>query len=322
MSPDALACRGVTSVIGTCSAAPLSRRALGAVLLLLLSVLAQVSMAAVPWARVAAPTIGGQVHLVFPRNETYPPSTLFPIVWAFTGGPDVARIEPDRLQAGIFPLNYNGSWALPFINGDMYDVLDHAVQEQLDEMARSSNVSDPYYVFDARFELPEGQYLFSWDGYLRRLLDCDSNKYSVDMVNLGNRDDLGGREPRETALHFTTKQGAPPLSITGRSPDTCEANKLQSVAWKSSTDDGISDLRCLDDEVVVPEPCRSWPNETTSEKIMATLKDKRCLKDRNAPAALGCVYEEEKKSHSPQNGIKGFPWLALVLMLGISMGFP
>lgn len=152
-------------------------------------------------------------------------------------------------------------------------------------------------------------------------------------MNPGNRDYVGGREYRETALHFTVERGRRRLVLRDTTLPTrrrCEANRLRSVAWKSPVDDGIGGYRCVDKEVVEPEPCRSWPDETTAAGIMATRRERRCLADtdpeaflgRKAPAAWGCVYEQEKKSRSPRNGIEGVCWLALVpLMLGVSVYF-
>ncbi|KAI1453162.1 hypothetical protein F4805DRAFT_444683 [Annulohypoxylon moriforme] len=189
-----------------------------------------------------------EVHLVFPRNETYAPSELTPIVFAIynpeLAGPLDLNFDYDIYQ----PSNANGSRTNGFITLTNVNF---------------TNTSDPYYAFTTTnaFNATEGKWAIVWN---LSSGNC-SNSTSLDKsVSSGLT-----YYNRISYLDFTTKNDAqkPDLNTTA----TADSDTCANIMDRYFTFNVTGTLRTNPDKLdgretcaVLAPPFQTAPTTTTS----------------------------------------------------------
>ncbi|KAI1206520.1 uncharacterized protein F4807DRAFT_463463 [Annulohypoxylon truncatum] len=189
-----------------------------------------------------------EVHLVFPRNDTYAPSELTPIVFA---------IYNSEL-AGPLDLNFDYNiWQLSHLNGTSDGGFIQLTNVNF------TNASDPYYAYTTTnvFNTTEGEWSIVWD---LSSGNC-SNSTSIDESTSSGLTYYN----RVSYSQFTTKNGAkqPDLnSVTTADDQTC-ANIVDRYFTFNVTGTLPTNPDKLDGRAtcaVIAPPFQTAPTATTS----------------------------------------------------------
>ncbi len=201
---------------------------------------------------------------IFPRNETYAPSLLFPFVFVFQN-PAVARSMDPSVRINLLKWNESESdWEVT-----------ETTQVDTEKLANASD-SEPFFahhVYGETFNT-EAYWTFSWTS---SWLNCSQEEdRPIDARGEG----ISGR------VYFTTEEGAQdPEAIDS------ECSESEGHTWNVTEvvrDSGVQDLSCVFLSPITPsaQPCEAQVNSETAESILASATDSFCrrLDDLECPA--------------------------------------
>ncbi|RMJ22794.1 hypothetical protein PHISP_06332 [Aspergillus sp. HF37] len=218
----------------------------------------------------ATPTVNSpqtvEVDLVFPRNDTYAPSAIMPVVFAVQNT-DLAGVLIKSLSYTIFDTltwSYYGFGGVGTVD--------------LEQSNLSS--SDPYFVFDIARELlaTEGIWMLQWkvSG-----LNCSRSTDPPTFDGRGIND--------ANAVWFTTKKGAPQpdLVAAATDPSACSERDHSALAYNVTDIVDIpnsSKFRKFDSCAVLspqspwpaPSPCQGQMSPAKASNISAAVTSSVC----------------------------------------------
>ncbi|KAI0891326.1 hypothetical protein F4806DRAFT_309909 [Annulohypoxylon nitens] len=198
------------------------------------------------WSVVQAVTFPAtvEVHLVFPRNDTYAPAELTPIVFAVYNSELAAPLDLSfdyDIRSISNPNNTGG--------GGIIDL----------SYVNFTNASDPYYAFSTTtaFNATEGEWAIVWT---LGSANCSDPRYSSPSVTYYNRDGY---------TDFTTKNGAQQFNLS--TATTADSDTCASIVDRYFTFNVTGTLPGNPDKLdgretcaVVAPPFQTKPTATTS----------------------------------------------------------
>lgn len=195
-----------------------------------------------------------EFDVVFPRNDTYAPAAIFPIIFAVQNYKDAVAFHPS-LSWHLGKMGSSDGW--------LDDVYDDVMQPY---QALANITGDPrYYVYwtdKLNGTKAEGQYSLLWAFVT---LNCSST-----------RDWSGPLSWTETNTLFTIKEGAKAPDLVAK-PGVCPT---QGVTLRASEEfhmepsakfPGLSRCARVTDEQPPTDPCRANMNEAVASNISAML---------------------------------------------------
>lgn len=200
-----------------------------------------------------------ELDLVFPRNETYAPVGLFPIIFALQN-PQVA-----------VPLDLNIAFKLGRVVGDQgaegsanYSVLE---QDNVNFSKANLSTNDPSFIlrYSEKVNNTEGQFWVSWG--------VDNNNCSLSA----NGDPATSLSSNYRITYYTTAKDAQQPSLVTK-PDICPL--IQSVTYNVT--EALQLRQSQDTCAVTAEPsppatpCALSINDTQESSIMASITSTAC----------------------------------------------
>ncbi|KAE8143472.1 hypothetical protein BDV38DRAFT_277491 [Aspergillus pseudotamarii] len=148
-----------------------------------------------------------EVDLIFPRNESYPPSPLTPVIFAIQNPGLLSSLEP-RIKYSIEQQNVSTS-----------DMVSTSGSIELSKI--NYTASDPYFLYWSTNKLNiEGTFLIAWE---LKMYNCSHDPESNDL----NFEYFGSRRHQS---FFSTKNGtSPPDLVAATEDDTCDQSPAQAV---------------------------------------------------------------------------------------------
>lgn len=242
-----------------------------------------------------------EIDLIFPHNDTYAPSPLMPIVFAFQNSRLAAPLDPG-LHYQIVDLR-NAS-AGPVSSGI------------LDLQWANFTSSDPYFAFDSASELGdvESTWSLSWtlaSGNCSGSPDDGTVKFS-------------GRN-QDNSVIFTTKNGSPkPDLVAATSDGTCAHTEGYSFNVTGVLDvppggkyDGRNSCAILSPVSPTLKPCGAKVDAAAASSISAAITATACA---GAHPVVSCPPNHNAAPRAMQFPAGGAVWLAAILT-GISFLF-
>ncbi|KAI0809653.1 hypothetical protein GGR55DRAFT_648736 [Xylaria sp. FL0064] len=201
------------------------------------------------WPSVSAvnDTVPVEVDAVFPRNNTYAPIDLMPVVFAVEN------------PSAAWPLPFQVQWSLETFQVDAPPVSQgYGI---IDLLSTYCGDSDPYYVVDyANLKNTEGVYFMVWAVYADR---CQENSSYADIKqNVTFTAKAGGTEPELQAsthpgtcatIQSTTFGFAYPCPWSGGKANPCELNLNEGQASSISAE--ITASACAGDFPIKTAGC-------------------------------------------------------------------
>lgn len=239
-----------------------------------------------------------EVDLIFPRNESYAPTPIFPIVFGFQDPGNASR-DLGGLEIGWQLLQYDGSVDLESdTSSNLISVADGVVNPG------PGGNSRPIYVSDVikGLALSEMQWYFVW----QPIVNCTGS---------GNDDQLN---TQKTTVHFTTENGAPDHEIV---PNNC--THAQSFVMKTTEKTGkeafhgISNPYCgYDDGPLAPaDPCKAAILPAEAKSIEAEATSKACHGEDSIVNCPTSTDEGADTKGSGANILTGSSFMVVVVMM-------
>lgn len=255
------------------------------------------------------------VNLIFPQNETYKPTDIFPVVFAFQ--------NPDRARHITFTINYDlQSW-----DGNNQG---HELSRIHDLRGANWSSSDPFLVHDyfSTRDIP-GKWGLRWS---LNWESCDEEEFENPSmhaeINFNKTSFL---------THFTveepgaTENGSEPLDIdlvAATSETSCPdpwldtglginvTDRIMDASFLMDWDNGrFTNWTCavIEPTPTVPDPCQVTINRTVAQSMQASFASARC---RSIPRPDDCP-EEDNSALKGAEGVLGVSGLVVLGALGI-----
>lgn len=257
----------------------------------------------------AASTHSGTVlvDLVFPRNDTYAPTPLLPIIFGFQNSELASFLNP-RISFTAWDLN--NSTASVGASGDSYDV----------RWANFSS-SDPYFAYT-------GFKAFNREGSWRLRWTVTWDSCTNDSLNSNPNNDGIITNSSDNSLLFTTRNSAPEVDLVAATADNNDddcgpAGSGTAVSVTDTLDvPSLVDWSGGDTCAVVASPtstltsCHISIGSSSAASISAAVTAKVCeTKDIYLPSGVTCPEEGEGESAAQGLVIGGV--MALAAGLGV-----
>lgn len=231
-----------------------------------------------------------EIGLVFPQNETYAPSDVFPIVFA---------IKNPALALGLNPYLGLQLWHFRDVNNTIG-------APSIDIKGANLSQSDPLFLYTSIANLgnSDGQdktlYTLNWS--------LDYGNCSTDGESLNISSNVAGR-----GLTFTVAPGGQDINLGSTSDDACSNNSLafNVNGTLSVTDlarfDGLGTCAVLSNEEPTPTGtmCSSIIDKATAASILATLDKENC----QSADGENCSDDDKTGASGPMASI---PWFAAI----------
>lgn len=207
-----------------------------------------------------------EVDLIFPRNDTYAPSPLLPLVIAIQNSHAAAALSLS-FEYIIWNVTSNGSWDYPWWRGDIHL-----------ESANLSSRSDPYFAFDSTAALvdTEGPFMLAWT---LNTFNCSGSPQSSDTLNLDN-------PSKGNLLYFSTAKDAQPAGralADATDRDTCAQipGFTYNVTGSLEVPDGLSYISAcailsLASSTPAPSPCQVHLSPASASSISTAVTSAAC----------------------------------------------
>jgi hypothetical protein len=237
-----------------------------------------------------------EVDLIFPRNESYSPSPLTPIVFAIQNPSLLSSLNPE-ISYYIEQQNANTNKSV-YISGSI----------------RLSNTnyttSDPYLLYWSTGKLDiEGTFALAWE---LKMNNCSHSQ--SDTLSFGY---FGSRRHQ---LYFSTKNGASsPDLVSATEGDTCDQSLAQAVqvpdllAVPSTRTWGAPSCAATVGPSPTPSPCKVKIDSTAAASISAALTSDACANP--VRTGLSCPTPSSKSVASVAQLPGGGPWILPIGML-------
>ncbi|KAI0014002.1 hypothetical protein F4779DRAFT_560217 [Xylariaceae sp. FL0662B] len=234
-----------------------------------------------------------EVDLIFPRNDTYAPSTLFPFVFAFRNAALAASLNPHLLLT-LWDKYYNKTIFSP----------------TLDLTWTNFSSSEPLYVYTYNSILNETDsdapetHVLNW---ALAASNC-SNKYGLFEKNGGIR----GK-----AIEFTIQKGAQPPDLVAATASTASCADPSSWAFNVTGTldvpllqyDGRDKCAVLSEEqpLVTGNPCALQVGTATASSISAAITATACDSLKQAfHTFMSCPSDKPSDNAAPGRWNTGF----------------
>ncbi|WPH04723.1 Hypothetical protein R9X50_00761800 [Acrodontium crateriforme] len=206
-----------------------------------------------------------ELDLVFPRNETYAPSPLIPIVFAIQNTQFAAAVD----------LGYVTYTILEYNNPD--NILLDANTRILHRQNLNFTGSDPYFIYASTTNLSqsEGTWMLTWG---IASTQCDNVNEEFGPIT--------GGDFQQNRLLFSTKQGAQQPDLVAATMEkanngTCDST--QGFAFNITTiidtyplDTASTACAVVGDPTPTANPCRVTINNQSATSISAALTSSEC----------------------------------------------
>lgn len=203
-----------------------------------------------------------EVDLMFPRNESFSPSHLMPIVFAVQNPNLLSSLRP-ILSYRVSQLNVSPLDRIR--KGDLIRLFEHNL----------TDVADPYLLYWSIDLAVEGTFKFTWQ------LTLDNCSYNADIDKIDGHV-FGGQLMQ---FSFSTKQGAaPPDLVAFAEEETCNRTLAQAVHVPSALElpptrtAGWGGPSCAvnPDLSPTPSPCNIKIDSAAAASISASLTVAAC----------------------------------------------
>lgn len=255
-----------------------------------------------------------EVDLIFPRNESFPPSSLTPIIFAIQNPSLLSSVYP-QIRYSIEEVNVNSSERV-------------SISGSLDLAKLNYTRSDPYFLYwsTSKFDI-EGTFKINW---ALDIYNCSHEPDSTDLT-LGY---LGARGRRS---FFSTKNGTSQPDFAAATEDgTCEASLAQAIhvqdflnvpsgqVWGSPTRTQNwyapkqptwrgSSCAVTADWVPTPSPCNVKIGSSAATSISAALTSTACANPLRT--GLNCPTPSPQNAASVAQLPVGRLWTLAIGML-------
>lgn len=233
-----------------------------------------------------------EVDLILPRNDTYPPSPVFPIIFAVQN-PSLA----EKFQ--------------PVINLQVHQVGGNMTFSTTYNLWEGSNTSNPRFLNWGNSKLNfEGEFQLTYDLSVDRCF-MDNKTHEVNIR----------RFSEFKSLFFTTKNGtSPPDFVAATDEDTCDKALAQAINYADLSKVPASERNygpsCLASPTTIPtttSPCNVKINSSAAASMSAAMTSTACAVRR---AGVTCPTPASKNAASKPNLNPGGAWiLAMVSLL-------
>lgn len=201
-----------------------------------------------------------EVDLVLPQNETYPPSPIFPIIFAVQN-PSLAKSFQPMITLQVEQVDGNFSTVDTF---------------KLWESPNDTSSTRFLHWGTSKFDF-EGNFRFTWDLSMDR---CSLDK-ETDEVNFGRYSEF-------QSLYFTAKNGTAPADfVAATDDDTCDKALAQAINYadlsKLPATESTYGPSCLAEPTTLPKPtnhCNAKINSSAAASMSAAMTSIACARDR------------------------------------------
>lgn len=222
-----------------------------------------------------------EVDLVFPRNDTFSPSTLLPVVFAVQNARAFSQLDL-RIWWGVWKREGE-----KLTQGyEKFTYVDNNGTDDIQFVEAGANLNQ-YNVTEGVFQL----------SYTLTFQICS---------------DLAGavKQKRVSTLHmveFTIKNGAPPPSIVTGSSDVCPKPVKTFKVDRLVRNNTIISSPCfdIDGELPSPTPCAIRLDEAAASSISTAITSKACTSDIYDPPVLTTGCPALATTSSEPNGACG-----------------
>lgn len=215
-----------------------------------------------------------EVDLIFPRNETYAPSPVLPLVFAFRNAKPGVLLSP----------------RITFTIWDRNNMSNAVVGESLEVDKANMSTNDPYFLYlgSTKFNV-EGKWQLTWTLVWYSCKDERGNGIATNLT--------------DNSMIFSTKNAAPQVDLVAASNDdkcssstnvaldiTGTASVPNTVQWP-----GGETCAVVAGSETQPDPCRVKVDSAAASSMSASMTAQIC--DGLAPpAAVGCPKDDNKKN--------------------------
>ncbi|GAQ09751.1 hypothetical protein ALT_7072 [Aspergillus lentulus] len=243
-----------------------------------------------------------EVDLIFPRNESYSPSPVTPIVFTIQ--------NPSLLSS----LNPEISYYIEQQNVNTNESVSTSGSIQLSKI--NYTTSDPYFLYWSTGHLDiEGTFVFAWE------LQMNNCSYSPQSDALT----FGYFGSRRHELYFSTKNGtSSPDFVTATEDDTCDQSQAQAVQVPDLLEVpatrtwGAPSCAATVGPSPAPNPCKAKIDSTAAASISAALASSACANPIRT--GLSCpTPSSESAASAAQSPVVGHWILAIGMLLAYSL---
>jgi len=247
-----------------------------------------------------------EVDLVFPRNETYAPAQLMPMIFALQNPQAAVR------------LHLNIAWTLGRVEGDQGagDSANYTRLLQDSDNFSQANLStnDPYFIirYTEKLNNTEGHFWLAWG--------ADNDNCS----RAANGDVGRGWDSSYNITYFTTKNGAQQPSLVTR-PDTCPLAQgftynVTGTMKLSPASRGVCPITANPPPPATP--CALNISDSQASIIMANITADACFWAQSSFPTLAICSSDANRTVRVAAGVREGEWdkVALSLLIGTILG--
>ncbi|KAA8646828.1 uncharacterized protein ATNIH1004_005503 [Aspergillus tanneri] len=235
--------------------------------------------------------------LIFPRNESYSPSPLTPIVFAIQNPSLVSSLNPE-ISYYIEQQNVNTNESV-------------STSGSIQLSNTNYTTSDPYLLYWSTGKLDiEGIFVLAWE---LKMNNC-SHAPQSDALSFGYFDS------RRHQLYFSTKNGASsPDFVSATEGDVCNQSQAQAVqvpdllAVPSTRTWGAASCAATVGPSPTASPCEVKIDSTAAASISAALISDACANP--VRTGLSCPTPSSESATSVAQLPVGGPWILAIGML-------
>ncbi|KAJ5922027.1 hypothetical protein N7516_009730 [Penicillium verrucosum] len=227
-----------------------------------------------------------EVDLILPRNDTYPPSPIFPIIFAVQN-PSLAKSFQPMITLQVEQVDGN------FSTTDTFKLWES-----------SNDTSNTRFLTwgTSKFDF-EGNFRFTWDLSMDR---CSLDK-ETDEVNFGRFSEF-------QSLYFTTKNGTSSADfVAATDDDTCDKALAQAINYadvsKLPATESTYGPSCLVEPTTLPKttnPCNAKINSSAAASMSAAMTSIACARDR---PGVTCPTPSSRNAASKTHLKMGGAWI-------------
>ncbi|KAJ6445148.1 Lysine--tRNA ligase [Purpureocillium lavendulum] len=228
-------------------------------------------------------TGNAEVDVVFPRNDTFEPMPLMPVVFAIQNPAAVRQLYPS-LHYMVAPLGQPNRRKF-----ESLDIRNLPVNETTAFLYRGvPNLLDT-----------EGMWEFSWE---LRWINCSTSDNGTDFDGDDTVEDLNGFHRRTYSplqtVFFTTRQGGTQPNLTAISTgDTCDETQALGFNVRqylqvpdALSNDGVTSCALLASPAPTPRPCEATLGPDAASSISASITSRECVV---ATPAVSCPPKDD-----------------------------
>lgn len=240
-----------------------------------------------------------EVDLVFPRNETYAPMPLLPVVFAFQNSELASLLNPK----------------ISFVIWDRNNMSDSVVSTIYDMRWANYSSSDPYFEYRAFTKFnTEGVWMLTWDVGLD---SCTEDSFSTFGDNRLAANYTSG------FVIFTTKGTAQEVDLVSATSN-CSGDAGATINITSTLDvparvdwDGGETCAVVASSTPAPDPCQAKIDSAAASSISSSMTSQVC---RGTAPPVACPSDDEESAAERQTAGRGAYLTAAFGVLGYILG--